>query len=161
MPPGPAYNWLCVLYSASEILGNAARYRSAQIAGTTRPITKRRRYDVGQDSVTSTSVELGGTEGEEPTGDVSTTGATDGAQIERTIRLEPSVDSSTQERMKVDVPVAKKHRDNLEPLGISAALEGTCQVPEPITKTSNPPPNVDKVAKPSPVRHDIHCFSLP
>src|SRR5882672_4599848 len=28
MPPGPAYNWFCVLYSVAEILGNAARYRS-------------------------------------------------------------------------------------------------------------------------------------
>jgi len=32
MPPGPAYNWLCVLYSASEILGHAARYRASQVA---------------------------------------------------------------------------------------------------------------------------------
>lgn len=30
MPPGPAYNWFCVLYSAAEILSHAARYRAAQ-----------------------------------------------------------------------------------------------------------------------------------
>ncbi|KAH9476782.1 Protein ABC1-like protein, mitochondrial [Psilocybe cubensis] len=32
MPPGPAYNWLCVLASTAEILSNAARYRAAQVA---------------------------------------------------------------------------------------------------------------------------------
>ncbi|KAF9007062.1 ABC1 family-domain-containing protein [Cyathus striatus] len=32
MPPGPAYNWFCVLYSASQILSNAATYRAAQVA---------------------------------------------------------------------------------------------------------------------------------
>jgi len=31
MPPGPAYNWFCVLYSAAEILSHAARYRAAQV----------------------------------------------------------------------------------------------------------------------------------
>jgi len=31
MPPGPAYNWFCVLYSAGEILSHAARYRAAQV----------------------------------------------------------------------------------------------------------------------------------
>ncbi|KAK0495330.1 ABC1-domain-containing protein [Armillaria luteobubalina] len=33
MPPGPAYNWLCVLSSAADILGHAARVRASQIAG--------------------------------------------------------------------------------------------------------------------------------
>ncbi|KAG7450996.1 ABC1-domain-containing protein [Guyanagaster necrorhizus] len=33
MPPGPAYNWLCVLSSAADILGHAARIRASQIAG--------------------------------------------------------------------------------------------------------------------------------
>ena len=33
MPPGPAYNWLCVLSSAAGILGHAARIRASQIAG--------------------------------------------------------------------------------------------------------------------------------
>ena len=32
MPPGPAYNWFCVLYSAAEILSHAARYRAAQVS---------------------------------------------------------------------------------------------------------------------------------
>ncbi|KAF8958587.1 ABC1 family-domain-containing protein [Flammula alnicola] len=31
MPPGPAYNWFCVLYSAAEILSHAARYRATQL----------------------------------------------------------------------------------------------------------------------------------
>lgn len=33
MPPGPAYNWLCVLSSAADILSHAARIRASQIAG--------------------------------------------------------------------------------------------------------------------------------
>jgi len=32
MPPGPAYNWFCVLHSAAEILSHAARYRAAQVS---------------------------------------------------------------------------------------------------------------------------------
>ncbi|KAF9476631.1 ABC1-domain-containing protein [Pholiota conissans] len=32
MPPGPAYNWLCVLNSTAEILSHAARYKAAQVA---------------------------------------------------------------------------------------------------------------------------------
>ncbi|KAJ3494610.1 hypothetical protein NLJ89_g10775 [Agrocybe chaxingu] len=31
MPPGPAYNWFCVLNSAAEILSHAARHRAAQL----------------------------------------------------------------------------------------------------------------------------------
>ncbi|PPR00810.1 hypothetical protein CVT26_012451 [Gymnopilus dilepis] len=31
MPPGPAYNWFCVLYSTAEILSHAARYRATQL----------------------------------------------------------------------------------------------------------------------------------
>lgn len=31
MPPGPAYNWFCVLYSTVEILSYAARHRATQI----------------------------------------------------------------------------------------------------------------------------------
>ncbi|KAF8622614.1 hypothetical protein AX15_006871 [Amanita polypyramis BW_CC] len=38
MPPGPAYNWLCVVYSAVNILSHAAQYRVAQVAQ--RPSTK-------------------------------------------------------------------------------------------------------------------------
>lgn len=30
MPPGPAYNWFCVAYSALNILSHAAHYRAAQ-----------------------------------------------------------------------------------------------------------------------------------
>lgn len=32
MPPGPAYNWLCVLHSTAEIISHAARYKAAQVA---------------------------------------------------------------------------------------------------------------------------------
>lgn len=32
MPPGPLYNWLCVLHSASEILARAAAIRASQLA---------------------------------------------------------------------------------------------------------------------------------
>jgi aarF domain-containing kinase len=32
MPPGPAYNWLCVLHSCSEIVYNAAHIRAEQLA---------------------------------------------------------------------------------------------------------------------------------
>ena len=31
MPPGPAYNWLCVAYSALNILSHAAHHRAAQV----------------------------------------------------------------------------------------------------------------------------------
>ncbi|KAF8900498.1 ABC1 family-domain-containing protein [Gymnopilus junonius] len=34
MPPGPAYNWFCVLHSTAEILSNAARYRATQLTST-------------------------------------------------------------------------------------------------------------------------------
>lgn len=45
MPPGPAYNWLCVLYSTAEILSHAARHRAAQIVprSTSAPINSRKR----------------------------------------------------------------------------------------------------------------------
>ena len=45
MPPGPAYNWLCVLHSAAEILSHAARHRAAQIVprSTFTPINSRKR----------------------------------------------------------------------------------------------------------------------
>lgn len=32
MPPGPAYNWLCVLTSTTEIISHALQYKVAQIA---------------------------------------------------------------------------------------------------------------------------------
>ena len=34
MPPGPTYNWFCVLYSAAQIIGHAARCRGPQISST-------------------------------------------------------------------------------------------------------------------------------
>ena len=35
MPPGPAYNWFCVAYSALNVLSHAAHYRVAQAARIT------------------------------------------------------------------------------------------------------------------------------
>lgn len=32
MPPGPGYNWICVLSGAAEIVGHVARYRAFQLA---------------------------------------------------------------------------------------------------------------------------------
>ncbi|KIL65392.1 hypothetical protein M378DRAFT_526996 [Amanita muscaria Koide BX008] len=32
MPPGPAYNWFCVVYSALNILSHAAKYQAAHMA---------------------------------------------------------------------------------------------------------------------------------
>jgi hypothetical protein len=29
MPPGPAYNWLCVLHATAEILANVAKHNAA------------------------------------------------------------------------------------------------------------------------------------
>lgn len=34
MPPGPAYNWLCVAHSVYQVLENAAQYRASQLART-------------------------------------------------------------------------------------------------------------------------------
>ncbi|KAL1708213.1 ABC1-domain-containing protein [Schizophyllum commune] len=34
MPPGPAYNWLCVLAGAADIVANAARIRASQLGAT-------------------------------------------------------------------------------------------------------------------------------
>ena len=38
MPPSPLYNWLCVLYSASEIISHAATIRAGQIARANREL---------------------------------------------------------------------------------------------------------------------------
>ena len=47
MPPGPAYNWLCVLHSTAEILSHAARYRASQIVprstSSSSPLNSRKR----------------------------------------------------------------------------------------------------------------------
>jgi hypothetical protein len=43
MPPGPAYNWLCVLHSTAEILSHAARYRAAQIVPRSTLHSRKRR----------------------------------------------------------------------------------------------------------------------
>ncbi|KAI0702671.1 ABC1 family-domain-containing protein [Earliella scabrosa] len=38
MPPGPAYNWLCVAHSVCDILSHAAQIRAAQLARTGRVV---------------------------------------------------------------------------------------------------------------------------
>jgi hypothetical protein len=45
MPPGPVYNWLCVVCSAADILSHAARIRASQLAprSYTLPPKSRRR----------------------------------------------------------------------------------------------------------------------
>ena len=44
MPPGPVYNWLCVLHSTAEILSHAARHRATQIVPrSTSPLNSRKR----------------------------------------------------------------------------------------------------------------------
>ena len=53
MPPGPAYNFLCVLSSAVNILSHAARIRAAQITVSEAALTstKRKRQKIGPDHV--------------------------------------------------------------------------------------------------------------
>ena len=50
MPPGPAYNFLCVLSSVADILSHAARIKAAQTAASTTVVTstkrKRRKLDL-------------------------------------------------------------------------------------------------------------------
>lgn len=54
MPPGPGYNWFCVLYSTVEILSNAARYRAAQLTPKSssydHPRKRRRTEDLAQET---------------------------------------------------------------------------------------------------------------
>ena len=42
MPPGPAYNWLCVVCSAADILSRAARIRATQLAHQSSPLTAKK-----------------------------------------------------------------------------------------------------------------------
>ena len=54
MPPGPAYNWLCVIHGAVDILSHAARHRANQVtphavASYANP-RKRRRTDTELDN---------------------------------------------------------------------------------------------------------------
>jgi len=42
MPPGPAYNWLCVAHSVVDILSHAARIRVEQVSAITRTSSTRR-----------------------------------------------------------------------------------------------------------------------
>ncbi|KAJ3982528.1 ABC1-domain-containing protein [Lentinula detonsa] len=50
MPPGPGYNWICVLSSTAEILGHAAKYRASQL-------TRLSRENVSPDRVKSVALE--------------------------------------------------------------------------------------------------------
>jgi aarF domain-containing kinase len=41
MPPGPAYNWLCVLHTTAEILANVAKHNAAGSGALTRINSRR------------------------------------------------------------------------------------------------------------------------
>lgn len=61
MPPGPAYNFLCVLTSAADILSHAARIRAAQAASVSRSTVaqrKRRQTDVDVQEFTKNETSL-------------------------------------------------------------------------------------------------------
>lgn len=58
MPPGPAFNWLCVLSSAADILGHAARIRVAQLPKT--PLTRPGRIALNVGRVPATEPTLSG-----------------------------------------------------------------------------------------------------
>lgn len=45
MPPGPAYNWLCVACSAADIISRAARIRASQLAPRSSPVTAKKRKE--------------------------------------------------------------------------------------------------------------------
>lgn len=45
MPPGPAYNWLCVVCSAADIISRAARIRATQLAPRSSPLTAKKRKE--------------------------------------------------------------------------------------------------------------------
>ena len=47
MPPGPAFNWICVAHSALDILNHAARYRAAQLSSplTSQSVRKQQRVN--------------------------------------------------------------------------------------------------------------------
>ncbi|KAF8228088.1 ABC1-domain-containing protein [Tricholoma matsutake] len=45
MPPGPAYNWLCVVCSATDIISRAARIRATQLAPRSSPLTAKKRKE--------------------------------------------------------------------------------------------------------------------
>ncbi|KAJ3573488.1 hypothetical protein NP233_g2405 [Leucocoprinus birnbaumii] len=57
MPPSPAYNWLCVLHTTTEILSNIARHKASQIApgciATGAELRKHRRVDLPTNTTTS------------------------------------------------------------------------------------------------------------
>lgn len=66
MPPGPAYNFLCVLSSTANILTHAARLRAAQTGVAINSTRKRRRIEVDAEQVaendkilSSANVDLG------------------------------------------------------------------------------------------------------
>lgn len=45
MPPGPAYNWLCVVCSAADILSRAAHIRATQLAHRSSPLTAKKQNE--------------------------------------------------------------------------------------------------------------------
>ena len=63
MPPGPAYNWLCVASSVCDILSHSAQIRAAQLARTGRALeaeslSRKRKRDESYPNVTRAAPEL-------------------------------------------------------------------------------------------------------
>jgi hypothetical protein len=106
MPPGPAYNWLCVLHTTAEILANVAKHNAAGSGPLTR-INSRR---VGR-------------------------GERDGrpAHVAPTLSQSMGNVSQTPSRKLAveDMPVAALTQDNfVEPKDPS--VEPTVKIPEPV-----------------------------
>ncbi|PPR02529.1 hypothetical protein CVT24_001955 [Panaeolus cyanescens] len=133
MPPGPAYNWFCVLYSASEILANAARYRSAQIAGTGRPVTKRRRYDVEQYPATSAVVNTDGVTGSGIESNGVIPGGTRNAEKEQSSHLDlKKSDGFSETKTEPDASVTSNASHERKPFdGATALKDSEVSTPAP------------------------------
>ena len=63
MPPGPAYNWLCVASSVCDILSHSAQIRAAQLARTGRALeaeslSRKRKRDESYPNVMRAAPEL-------------------------------------------------------------------------------------------------------
>ena len=63
MPPGPAYNWLCVASSVCDILSHSAQIRAAQLARTGRALgaeslSRKRKRDESYPNATRATPEL-------------------------------------------------------------------------------------------------------
>lgn len=59
MPPGPAYNWLCVLHSVGDVLYHAAQIRATQVAPRAVTAVKRARQTTTDAAREFEAAELG------------------------------------------------------------------------------------------------------